>query len=165
VEHAETVLVNLVLPLKLAVELIGVIVIGIGCLKAVVELARRRLQPGDPFTGLRLSLANYLALGLEFQLAADILSTAISPSWGSTGSSNASLDPSPRREGLIRETGRLRATPARRKVTASAVGYRQAISASRRRQRGAAFVARTWKDSVRTRLLVTCRRIRALPTG
>ena len=39
----------------------------------------------DGFTLVRLSFARYLALGLEFQLAADILSTAVSPSWEQIG--------------------------------------------------------------------------------
>lgn len=37
------------------------------------------------FTAVRLSLARYLALALEFQLGADILSTAIAPSWEQIG--------------------------------------------------------------------------------
>ncbi len=37
------------------------------------------------FTAIRLTLARYLALALEFQLAADILSTAIAPSWEQIG--------------------------------------------------------------------------------
>jgi uncharacterized membrane protein len=37
------------------------------------------------FTAIRLTLARYLALALEFQLGADILSTAIAPSWEQIG--------------------------------------------------------------------------------
>lgn len=37
------------------------------------------------FTELRLTLAQYLALALEFELGADILGTAISPSWDQIG--------------------------------------------------------------------------------
>ena len=60
---------------------------------------RRRSRPGDRrvpvvagcrapegrFVGVRLTLARYLSLALEFQLAADILSTAIAPSWDQIG--------------------------------------------------------------------------------
>lgn len=37
------------------------------------------------YTKVRLLLARYLALALEFQLGADILSTAIAPSWDQIG--------------------------------------------------------------------------------
>jgi hypothetical protein len=37
------------------------------------------------FTPVRLVLARYLALALEFQLGADILSTAIAPTWTQIG--------------------------------------------------------------------------------
>ena len=37
------------------------------------------------FTAIRLALARYLALALEFQRGADILSTAIAPSWEQIG--------------------------------------------------------------------------------
>ncbi|MHC4877104.1 MAG: DUF1622 domain-containing protein [Planctomycetota bacterium] len=37
------------------------------------------------FNHVRLTLARYLALALEFQLAADILSTAIAPGWDEIG--------------------------------------------------------------------------------
>jgi uncharacterized membrane protein len=36
-------------------------------------------------TSVRLSLARYLALALELQLGADILSTAVAPSWDQIG--------------------------------------------------------------------------------
>jgi uncharacterized membrane protein len=39
----------------------------------------------DSFNKIRLILARYLALALEFQLGADILSTAIAPSWDQIG--------------------------------------------------------------------------------
>jgi len=41
-------------------------------------------QP-ENYNKIRLLLARYLALALEFQLGADILSTAISPSWDQIG--------------------------------------------------------------------------------
>jgi uncharacterized membrane protein len=37
------------------------------------------------FTSTRFTLARYLALALEFQLASDILETAISPEWQKIG--------------------------------------------------------------------------------
>ena len=37
------------------------------------------------FTPIRLSLARYLTLALELQLAADILSTSVAPTWDRIG--------------------------------------------------------------------------------
>jgi uncharacterized membrane protein len=72
--------------LKLGVELVGATIIFLGILTAgallVKALAARRTAD---FTAIRLTLARYLALALEFQLGADILSTAIAPSWEQIG--------------------------------------------------------------------------------
>ncbi|MGI4833106.1 MAG: DUF1622 domain-containing protein [Janthinobacterium lividum] len=72
--------------LKLGGELLGALVIGLGIVVAgvllVQALAARRTAN---FTAIRLTLARYLALALEFQLGADILSTAIAPSWQEIG--------------------------------------------------------------------------------
>jgi uncharacterized membrane protein len=38
-----------------------------------------------PYEEVRLLLGRYLALGLEFALGADILATAVSPSWDDIG--------------------------------------------------------------------------------
>lgn len=72
--------------LKLGVEAVGASVIGMGILTALVQLLPMllRRKPAN-FTAVRLSLARYLALALEFQLGADILSTAIAPSWQQIG--------------------------------------------------------------------------------
>jgi uncharacterized membrane protein len=72
--------------LKLGVETIGAALIAIGIIVAVTRLLRSVVakQTGD-FTSTRLTLARYLALALEFQLGADILSTAIAPSWQEIG--------------------------------------------------------------------------------
>jgi uncharacterized membrane protein len=40
---------------------------------------------GSTFTPIRLSFARYLTLALELQLAADILSTAVAPTWERIG--------------------------------------------------------------------------------
>jgi uncharacterized membrane protein len=47
-----------------------------------VRSCRRAL---DGFNEIRLTLARFLALALEFQLGADILSTAIALSWDQIG--------------------------------------------------------------------------------
>jgi uncharacterized membrane protein len=48
---------------------------------------RREMQHAR--TAVRLTLARWLALGLEFALAADILRTAIAPSWHDIGQLSA----------------------------------------------------------------------------
>jgi uncharacterized membrane protein len=85
VEHVEVVATQVVLWLKLAVELVGAVVVGVGCCAAVLALVRRRRDGPAAYAGVRLLLARYLALGLEFQLAADILATAVDPSWEEIG--------------------------------------------------------------------------------
>lgn len=78
----EKTVVNAVLWLKLLVETTGAVIIAIGVGAAVIEFARSFFSAKtEGFTRIRLLLARYLALALEFQLGADILSTAISPSW------------------------------------------------------------------------------------
>ena len=84
-EHIEGVVTHGVLWLKLAVELVGAIVIGVGCVAAALKLVREWGAGPTSYTGVRLLLARYLALGLEFQLAADILVTAVAPSWEEIG--------------------------------------------------------------------------------
>ena len=68
--------------LRLAVETIGALVIGAGVVVGVVQFLRASFarQP-DGYTDVRLRLARFLAVALEFQLGADLLSTAIAPSW------------------------------------------------------------------------------------
>ncbi|MGB0963211.1 MAG: DUF1622 domain-containing protein [Mycobacterium sp.] len=68
------------------IEACGAIVIMIGAIVAIVKfavaLAHRNI---NQFSAVRLSLARFLVLGLEFQLAADVLRTAISPSFEEIG--------------------------------------------------------------------------------
>lgn len=72
--------------LKLGVEMVGAIIIALGIITAGGLLVRALLaQRTADFTAIRLTLARYLALALEFQLGADILSTAIAPSWEQIG--------------------------------------------------------------------------------
>ena len=68
------------------VELIGAIVIGVGVLVtfAAYVLSELRIRP-RPYEGIRLLLGRFLALGLEFQLASDILGTAVSPTFAEIG--------------------------------------------------------------------------------
>ncbi len=77
----EEIVVNLVLSLKLGIEAIGALVIGIGMMLAGLRFLRGSFPPvARDFTEVRLTLARFLAIALEFQLGADILSTAVAPS-------------------------------------------------------------------------------------
>lgn len=67
--------------LRLGVEGVGAVIIAAGVLVALSQILRSMLSAKSAnFNAIRLLLARYLALALEFQLAADILSTAIAPS-------------------------------------------------------------------------------------
>ena len=82
----EPTIVNLVSWLKLFIELTGAIIITIGVFLALYEFFRvLTSKKNEGYTQTRLLLARYLALALEFQLGADILSTAIAPSWDQIG--------------------------------------------------------------------------------
>jgi len=82
----EEVISNLVLWLKLAIEVVGALLIGIGVVVTLVRVAGvLRHRQLEDFGKARLGLARFLALGLEFQLAADIVATAFAPSWTQIG--------------------------------------------------------------------------------
>ncbi|GJF09882.1 hypothetical protein NGTWS0302_24890 [Mycolicibacterium cyprinidarum] len=68
------------------IEACGAVVIMIGAIVAIVKFAIALTQRNiNQFSAVRLSLARFLVLGLEFQLAADVLRTAISPSFEEIG--------------------------------------------------------------------------------
>ena len=68
------------------VEAAGAAVIFIGALIGVVKfIAALPKRNPEEFVPVRLSLGRYLALGLEFQLASDVLRTAIAPSFQELG--------------------------------------------------------------------------------
>lgn len=83
---AESTVYNVVQWLRLFIETTGAIIIGLGVLTSAYQFARALVPPQvESFNNIRLTLARYLALALEFQLGADILSTAIAPSWDQIG--------------------------------------------------------------------------------
>jgi uncharacterized membrane protein len=82
----EEVVVIVVLWLRLVIEAIGALVIGLGMVLATLRFLRGSFPPQvKDFTSVRLTLARFLAIALEFQLGADILSTAVAPSWDAIG--------------------------------------------------------------------------------
>src|SRR5262245_2319702 len=76
------------LPVAVAAEAGAVLIIGFGILQAVVALMKYALG-GDHRPGERkkiwLGLAMWLLLGLEFELAADIVRSVLSPEWADIG--------------------------------------------------------------------------------
>jgi uncharacterized membrane protein len=68
------------------VEAAGAAVIFVGAVVAMVNFVRALPQRNpEAFVPVRLSLGRFLALGLEFQLASDVLRTAIAPSFEELG--------------------------------------------------------------------------------
>src|SRR5215216_2571382 len=78
----EELLITAVDYLRLAVEAIGAAIVGFGVLatafRYLLSLVGIREYTN---TEIRLYLGRYLALGLEFQIGADILSTAVAPTF------------------------------------------------------------------------------------
>lgn len=70
--------------LSMGVESAAALLIGAGTLEALGNTAKTGFKPGD-HTGIRLRLGRWLALSLEFLLAADILRTAVAPTWNDIG--------------------------------------------------------------------------------
>lgn len=68
--------------LKLVIELASVVAVGIGFVSVIYVVVRGRFQGSAiGFNAVRLNLARYLSIALELQLGADIIGTAISPTW------------------------------------------------------------------------------------
>jgi len=69
------------------VEAAGALVIFVGAALAAFRFVRDGLRTRDAevFVPVRLGLGRFLALGLEFQLASDILRTAVAPSYEELG--------------------------------------------------------------------------------
>ena len=89
----EHVLVDAVGWLAAATEAVSALIIAVGVLHAALltlALAVPSIRAGterglDPRESIRLKLGRWLALALEFQLAADILKTAVAPTWDDVG--------------------------------------------------------------------------------
>ncbi|MEN3609237.1 DUF1622 domain-containing protein [Plantactinospora sp. ZYX-F-223] len=83
----EELLARVVQVLVTVVEAVGAAVIFVGAVWTAGRfmVAGIRHRSAAVFTPIRLSLGRFLTLGLEFQLAADILRTAVSPTFGQLG--------------------------------------------------------------------------------
>ena len=76
--------------LAMGVEGAAALVIGLAALEAVIRalsagLGRTNGRGGEVRDQIRLGLGRWLAVGLEFELAADILRTAVAPTWNEIG--------------------------------------------------------------------------------
>jgi uncharacterized membrane protein len=85
-DNVENFIVNIVTWLKLGLHIVSVVLVGTGAVVSVIRLAGILTTPEwTGFHQLRRSFARYLMLALEFQLAADIVGTAIEPNWRQLG--------------------------------------------------------------------------------
>ena len=84
---AEGMLLEVVALLKTIIECIALIILAFAIVKGVKELIfrNRKVEREIKLSKVRLDLGVALALSLEFLLAADIVATAVSPTWDSLG--------------------------------------------------------------------------------
>ncbi len=73
--------------LSRTVEIIAAIVIGVALLKFLYKYVKHLFNPNDGINNqtIRITFGSALALALELLLAADILATAIAPTWDDIG--------------------------------------------------------------------------------
>jgi uncharacterized membrane protein len=85
-ENVQQVVIHMVGWLKLGLHLVSVVLVGTGGAVSMFRLVRMLASPGwTGFHRLRRTFSRYLILALEFQLAADIVATAVEPDWGQLG--------------------------------------------------------------------------------
>ncbi len=70
-----------------AVEVIAALVIGVALIKFLYKFVFHLFNPNDGFTNqkIRIQFGSALTVALELLLAADILATAIAPTWDDIG--------------------------------------------------------------------------------
>lgn len=74
--------------LSRGVEVAAAVIIALAALEAALKALRlflHRSSPPEAKTEVRLTLGRWLAVALEFELAADILRTAVAPTWNEIG--------------------------------------------------------------------------------
>lgn len=77
---------NVASTLKLITEISSVVIIGTGLVVAFYFFLRTIIfKQKKEYLKLRISLGRFLVIALELQLAADIIGTAIAPSWEQIG--------------------------------------------------------------------------------
>ncbi len=66
------------------VEFAAALIIALAAIEATIKaglIFLRRRSPGTAKNEVRMTLGRWLAVALEFELAADILNTAVTPTW------------------------------------------------------------------------------------
>ena len=74
--------------IALGMEVVAALIIAYGGILSLIRLFLRRTSSGPPFHNRRrvfIEFGAWLILGLEFELAADIIRSAISPTWHDIG--------------------------------------------------------------------------------
>lgn len=85
-EISESFLRPVIDALRFVLEAVGALWIAIGAGLAFIQLVGAHLRSAtQSFTPIRITFSRYLSLALEFQLASDILTTALVPSWSQVG--------------------------------------------------------------------------------
>lgn len=64
---------------------IGVFIICVGCLRGIASFLRKLSDKNILLADIRIELGHYLALGLEFLIAKDIIETIVGPTWDDLG--------------------------------------------------------------------------------
>jgi uncharacterized membrane protein len=78
----EQIFISFASGLKLIIEVSSVVIIGLGLAAALYLFLRTIISRNAiQYLRLRLVFGRFLVIALEFQLAADIIGTAIAPSW------------------------------------------------------------------------------------
>ncbi len=83
----EELLQRIVADLVTVVEACGAVIIIVGAVLSFLRfvVVGLRTRDAEAFVPVRLTLGRFLALGLEFQLASDVLRTAVAPSFRELG--------------------------------------------------------------------------------
>ena len=71
----------------LGIEAASIIIVAVGAIEAVITFARHALDRAASLDrrGIWLRFASWILLSLEFTLGADVIRTAIAPSWDDIG--------------------------------------------------------------------------------
>jgi len=72
--------------IRFGAELISILIITIGIIVTIYGILKSYGSSGlKAYNALRFTFSRYLVMALEFELAADIIGTAISPTWDQLG--------------------------------------------------------------------------------
>ena len=73
--------------IALAAEALGALIVAVALVRALLRYGGDMVGRAEPFPQerIRLGIGRSLALALEFLLAADIVRTAVAPTWGEIG--------------------------------------------------------------------------------